>query len=145
MTTKTQEREHVTLPGVPDPEVIGIFAPGELAAIGIFEAVPILEVKWHDERTGCARAHRYLAGELDGAPGDYTGCYFYHGGRCDMNGRSANPCLFHEPESGRSWDKVRWWCLLEYPDGRTAITPRHSAAEIAQADGARVIGWEVTP
>ena len=143
MTTRTQEREHVTLPGVPDETVIGIFAPGELAAIGILEAVPILQVTWHDERTGCDRAHRYLASELQGIPSDYTGCYFYHAGRCNMNGKAANPCLFHEPESGRSWDKVRWWRLLEYPDGSTAITPAHSAAELARADGARVVGWKV--
>ena len=126
----------VSLPGVPDVAQIDV-----LDFAGVF--VPVVEMTMHDERTGCARAHRYLAGEIDGVPGDYTPCHFYRGGRCDMNGRRADPCLFHEPESGRSWDKVRWWCLLEYPDGSTAITPRHSAAELAQLDGARVVGWEV--
>ena len=126
----------VSLPGVPDVAQIDVLDLGGVS-------VPVVEMTMLDERTGCARAHRYLAGELDGVPGDYTPCHFYHGGRCDMNGRSANPCLFHEPESGRSWDKVKWWCLLEYPDGRTAITPRHSAAELSQMDGARVVGWEV--
>ena len=126
------------LPGVPDVAQVDVLDLG-----GVF--VPVLEMAMHDERTGCERAHRYLGGELQGIPGDYATCHFYRGGRCDMNGKAANPCLFHEPESGRSWDKVKWWCLLEYPDGSTAITPRHSAAEIAQIDGARVVGWEVVP
>ena len=61
-----------------------------------------------------------------------------------MNGRGADPCLFHEPESGPSWGNVKRWRLLEYPDGREAITTAHSAAELAALDGARVIGWQVT-
>ena len=124
------------LPGVPDVAQIDVLDLGGIS-------VPVVEMTMHDERTGCERAHRYLAGELQGHAGDFDGCHFYHSGRCSMNGRNANPCLFHEPESGRSWDKVRWWALLEWPDGRVAITPRHSAAELAQADGARVVGWEV--
>ena len=124
------------LPGVPDVAQIDVLDLGGVS-------VPVVAMTMHDERTGCERAHRYLAGELQGHAGDFDGCHFYHSRRCSMNGRNANPCLFHEPESGRSWDKVRWWVLLEWPDGRTAITPRHSAAELAQADGARVVGWEV--
>ena len=126
----------VSLPGVPDVAQIDVLDLGGIS-------VPVVEMTMHDERAGCERAHRYLAGELQGHAGDFDGCHFYHSGRCSMNGRNANPCLFHEPESGRSWDKVRWWALLEWPDGRTAITPRHSAAELAQADGARVVGWDV--
>ena len=133
----------VSLPGVPDNVVIGVIPAGQLVELGILVDVPILDMPMHDERTGCAAAHRYLAGELQGIPSDYTGCYFYHAGRCSMNGRNANACLFHEAETGRSWAKVKRWALLEWPDGRTAITPRHSAAELAQADGARVVGWEV--
>ena len=124
------------LPGVPDVAQIDVLDLGGIS-------VPVVEMTMHDERTGCSRAHRYLADELQGHAGDFDGCHFYHSGQCSMNGRNANPCLFHEPESGRSWGKVRWWALLEWPDGRTAITPRHSAAELAQADGARVVGWDV--
>ena len=126
----------VSLPGVPDVAQIDVLDLGGVS-------VPVVQMNMLDERTGCERAHRYLAGELQGIPSDFDGCYFYHGGCCNMNGKAANPCLFHEPEAGRSWDKVKWWALLEYPDGRTAITPRHSAAELSQIDGARVVGWEV--
>lgn len=143
MTTSIQQRERVTLPGVPDNVVIGVIPAGQLVELGILVDVPILDMPMHDERTGCERAHRYLAGELQGTASDFDGCHFYQGGRCSMNGKRANPCLFHEPESGRSWDKVKWWCLLEYPNGSIAITPRHSAMEISQADGARVVSWEV--
>lgn len=144
MTTTPNARGHVALPGVPDSEIIGLIPPDDLATLGILTAVPILEVTRHDERTGCRRAHRYLAGELEGIPSDYSVCHFYHGGRCDMNGRRADPCLFCEAESGRSWARVREWALLEYPDGSTAVTLASSAAKIAGVIGARVIGLEVT-
>jgi len=133
----------VSLPGVPDNVVIGVIPAGQLVELGILVDVPILDMPMHDERTGCKAAHRYLAGELQGIPSDFDGCYFYSAGRCSMNGRAANPCLFHEPEASRSWAKVKRWALLEYPDGSTCITLAHSAAEIAADIGARVIGWEV--
>ena len=124
------------LPGVPDVAQIDVLDLGGIS-------VPVVEMTMHDERTGCERAHRYLAGELQGHAGDFDGCHFYHSGRCSMNGRNANPCLFHEPEAGRSWSRVKEWTLLECPDGSTCITLAHSAAEIAADIGARVIGWEV--
>ena len=133
----------VSLPGVPDNVVIGVIPAGQLVELGILVDVPILDMPMHDERTGCAAAHRYLAGELQGIPSDYTGCYFYHAGRCSMNGRNANACLFHEAETGRSWAKVKRWALIEWPDGSTAITLGHSAPALAGETGARVIGREV--
>ena len=133
----------IFLPGVPDNVVIGVIPAGQLVELGILVDVPILDMPMHDERTSCARAHRYLAGELDGAPTDFNGCHFYHSGRCSMNGRNANPCLFHEPEGGRSWSRVKGWRLLERPDGSTCIAPAYDAAEIAADIGARVIGLEV--
>ena len=96
----------VSLPGVPDVAQIDVLDLGSVI-------VPVVEMTMLDERTGCERAHRYLAGELQGIPGDYSGCYFYHSGRCDMNGRQANPCLFYEPEAGRIWSRVKEWALLE--------------------------------
>ena len=132
----------VSLPGVPDNVVIGVIPAGQLVELGILVDVPILDMPMHDERTGCDRAHRYLAGELQGIPSDFNGCYFYSSGRCSINGRNANPCLFHEAEAGRSWARVKEWALLECPDGSTCITLAHSAAEIAADIGARVIGRE---
>ena len=122
--------------GVPDVAQVGV-----LDLDGI--SVPVVEMAMLDERTGCERAHRYLAGELQGIPSEYSGCYFYHGGCCNMNGKAANPCLFHEPESGRSWDKVKRWRLLERDDGSTCIAPAYDAVEIAASIGARVVGLEV--
>ena len=133
----------VSLPGVPDNVVIGVIPAGQLVELGILVDVPILDIPMHDERTGCSLAHRYLAGQLQGIPSDYAGCHFYHSGRCNMNGRNANPCLFHEPEAGRSWSRVKGWRLLERPDGSTCIAPAYDAAEIAADIGARVIGQEV--
>ena len=130
------------LPGVPDNVVIGVIPAGHLVELGILVDVSILDMPMLDERTGCATAHRYLAGELQGIPSDYSGCHFYCSGRCSLNGRAANPCLFHEPETSASWAKVKWWALLECPDGSTCITLAHSAAEIAADIGARVIGRE---
>lgn len=124
------------LPGVPDVTQTGV-----LDFDGIH--VPVVEMNWLDERTGCAPAHRYLAGELQGVPSDYAGCFFYCSGRCNMNGRGANPCLFHEAETSASWARVRGWRLLEYPDGSTCVTLAHCAAEIAAEIGARVIGAAV--
>ena len=47
------------LRGVPDTAQVDVLDLG-----GVF--VPVLEMRRHDERTGCERAHRYLAGELQG-------------------------------------------------------------------------------
>ena len=133
----------VSLPGVPDNVVIGVIPAGQLVELGILVDVPILDMPMLDERTGCTTAHRYLAGELQGIPSDYSGCYFYRAGRCTMNGceagRPRSACLFREPESGRSWDKVRQWRLLEYPDGRLVLCLARDAAHFAIEDGARVV------
>ena len=131
------------LPGVPDETVIGVIPAGQLAELGIAVDVPILAVNWLDERIGCERAHRYLGGELQGIPSDWQGCYFYQVGRCTMNGseegRPRSACLFHEAESGKSWDKVRGWRLLEYPDGRQTLCLARDAAGFAAELGARVV------
>ena len=131
----------INLPGIPSTVQAGVINVEGLGQI------PVVEMTWLDERTGCSRAHRYLAGELQGIPAEYDGCYFYRAGRCTMNGSEAgrprNACLFHEPETGRSWARVREWRLLVQPDGSECITPAHSAPEIAHALGAVIVGAEL--
>ena len=132
------------LPGVPDETIIDVIPPGALDHLGIVQAVPVLKMRWHDERTGCEKAHRYDAGELQGTPEDYSSCWAYSNGRCKMNGsqdgRPRSACLFHEPEDGPSWADLRQWVLLELPDGTTALTTPFSAPEIAADLGARIVG-----
>lgn len=126
------------LPGVPDVAQVGVLDLPELGQ------VPIVEMRWHDERTGCKRAHYYLAGELQGTPAEYGTCHFYQAGRCKMNGTEAgrprSACLFHEPEDSKGWRGVSFWRLLEEPDGSICLTPASSAAEIAADLGARIVG-----
>ena len=132
------------LPGVPDETIIDVIPPGALADLGIVQAVPVLQMNWHDERTGCQIAHRYDAGELQGTPEEYGNCWAYSNGRCQMNGsqdgRPRSACLFHEPEDGPSWAALRQWVLLELEDGSTALTTHYSALEIAADLGARIVG-----
>ena len=131
----------ISLPGIPNEVQAGVLNVEGLGQI------PIIEMRWHDERTGCARAHRYLAGELQGIPADFDGCYFYRSGRCTMNGSEAgrprNACLFRESETSASWARVREWRLLIQPDGSECITPATSALEIARDLGARIIGAQL--
>lgn len=128
------------LPGVPDETQTGVL---DLSELGIGQ-VPIVELRWHDERTGCNLAHYYLAGELQGTPAEYGACHFYQAGRCKMNGcesgRPRSACLFHEPEDSKGWRGVSFWRLLEEPDGNLCLTPARSAAEIAASLGARIVG-----
>ncbi len=133
------------LPGLEDTApIVDMIPPGALAELGITDAVPVLQMTWHDERTGCQTAHRYDAGELQGVPEDYQTCWAYQAGRCKMNGsqngRPRSSCLFHEPEDGKSWAGLRFWALLEWPDGETAITPRAGAPAMAADLGARIVG-----
>lgn len=129
------------LPGVPDETIIDVIPPGELAEIGILQAVPVLQMTWYDERAGCVPGHKYAGGELAGAPADYEGCYFYRAGGCKMNGKpERDGCLFHLPESAREWGRLRANALLELPEGGYAVTTRASAAEIAADMGARIVG-----
>ena len=140
------------LPGLEDAApIVDLLPPGALDHLGIVQAVPVLQVRWYDERAGCALAHRYHAGELQGTPDDYAACWAYWpapaGGGCLMNGRDGNrarsACLFHEPENGPAWDRLRANVLLELPDGTTAITSRHSAPAVAADLGARIVGAEL--
>lgn len=127
----------VSLPGVPAVAQIDV-----LDLAGVF--VPVVDGgRWHDERATCARALRYLAGELPGIAADYTGCPAYRRGRCDRNGPAADACLFHESERGPGWERARRWCLLDLPGGAAVVTLRSCAAMVAAEIGAVVVGAEV--
>lgn len=138
------------LPGIPDETIVDMIPPGALDGLGIVQAVPVVQVRWYDERAGCKIAHRYEAGELQGKPDDYTGCWAYGpapaGGGCLMNGRhngrARSACLFHEPEDSPAWQRLRANVLLELPDGTTAVTSRAGAAQIAADLGAVIVGAE---
>ena len=129
------------LPGVPDETIVDVIPPGQLAHAGILAAVPVVAVRWYDERAGCVLAHRYDAGQIDGTAAEYGGCHFYAGGGCQMNGRAErDACLFHLPETAPAWARLRSMVLLDLPDGTTAITSRYSAAQIAADLGAVIVG-----
>lgn len=125
------------------PAVVDVLnAGGELAVFGIVGPVPVLELgNWYDERQGCALAHRYDAGEVQGVPGEYGACFFYAGGGCRMNGNAQrDACLFHLGDAAQPWQRLRRNALLELPDGSTAITSRIDAFTIAADLGAVVVG-----
>lgn len=130
------------LPGVPDTHIEDIIPAGAFSAIGIATAIPIVAVRWMDERVGCRLAHLYQAGEIDGTPEQYGGCFFYQaGGGCAMNGRrSDDACLFHLSEQTAPWSRLREWAMLVEPDGNTAICQRQYAHQIAADLGAQIVG-----
>lgn len=134
MTTK--------LPGVPDTHIEDIIPPGAFSAVGIATAIPVVAVRWMDERIGCRLAHLYQAGEIQGTPDQYGGCFFYQaGGGCTMNSRrAADACLFHLSESTPEWNRLREWAMLIEPDGNTAICQRQHAHQIAADLGAQIVG-----
>ena len=136
------------LPGVPDETIVDLVPMGALDHWGIVNAVPVVAVRWYDERSGCKLAHRYDAGQIAGTPEEYGACWAYWpgpaGGGCLMNGRDGtrarSACLFHEPENGPAWARLRSNVLLELPDGTTAVTSRAHAAQIAADLHAVIVG-----
>lgn len=136
MTTTTK------LPGVPDTIIESIIPAGAFSTLGIATAIPVLTVRWHDERTGCRLAHLYDAGEIDGTPEQVNGCFFHiAGGGCAMNGRRANDaCLFHLSDSAPEWKGLRQWAMLVEPDGNTVLCRRTDAVQIAAELGAEIVG-----
>lgn len=132
----------IKLPGVPDTEIIDMIPPGAFSDLGIATAIPILKVRWFDERQHCQLAHFYDAGEIEGTPGQVQACYFFQaGGRCVKNGKRADDaCLFHLSPSAPEWSKLREWSLLIEPDGNIAVCRRAHAVEIAADLGATIVG-----
>lgn len=123
----------VALPGVPTVEQVGVLHIADLGQIAV------VDMPRFDERQCCAQVLRYLAGELQGVPGDYETCPAYKRRQCSMQGGGAL-CAFHEADGSSIWRKAGKWRLLEAPDGSTCVTPAHSAVEIAGALGAVIVG-----
>ena len=120
----------VTLPGVPTVEQVGVV---NVEGLGM---VPLIDFPRFDERQCCGRVLRYLAGELQGQPSDYTDCAQYRGRRCTRGGL----CAFHEPDNAMIWRRAAQWRLLVQPDGSECVTPARSALEIAGSLGAAIVG-----
>lgn len=125
------------LPGIPSVAQTGVI---DLAGV----AVPVVELARFDERQCCGRVLRFLAGETDGAPGDYETCPAYRRRSCAMMGGGV-ACAFHEPDGAPVWRMAAGWRLLEQPSGETAVTPARSALEVAAALGARIVGAVPVP
>lgn len=123
----------VALPGVPTVQQVGVV---NVQGLG---QVPVVDMPRFDERQCCERVLRYLAGELQGVPGDYETCPAYKRRQCSMQGGGAL-CAFHEPDGAPVWRKAAYWRLLEESDGSTCVTPAKSALEIAAALGAVIVG-----
>jgi len=122
----------VRLAGVPDEVQTGV-----ISVAGV--EVPVVEPRWFDERQCCGVVLRYLAGESQGQPGDYTGCAAYCERLCRRQGGGAL-CAFHEPDEAAVWRKAAGWRLLVMADGSTAVTPAGSALRMAADLDAMVVG-----
>lgn len=100
--------------------------------------IPLLNLPWLDERTGCTLAHYELAG-LGVADLDVRNCSAFQGGWCTLNGEDPprsgqyrSRCLFFDLSSA-SWDKVRRWRLVVDGD-HSYISTAASAYHLADED-----------
>ena len=132
----------------PDFSIIGNYP---VLVDGHTVQIPVLDVRWHDERTGCRLAHAHLAGHITAveAEASLETCSFYQrapigAGRCTMNGKvtgeGRNPCLFHQNPHSADWQNVMRWRMIEQPDGALALCRAQDAAAIAADLGAVVWG-----
>lgn len=118
-----------TLPGIPSTVQAGVI---NVQCLG---QVPVVDMPRFDERQTCATVLRYLAGDIDGRPSDYTACPQYRGGACAR----GSLCAFLEPDRAPVWRKAAAWRLLRLPDGSEAVTLATSAVEIAASYAADLV------
>lgn len=113
--------------------------------------ITVKQTRWLDERIGCTIAHHYLAGAIGEAEFGRRArsCPFYRKapnvGDCLMNGRdqhgfSNSICLYHEDIDSPSWQDVRQWRKIVWPDGSSATVPAQYAQRYAEELGATVLG-----
>ena len=109
---------------LPETKVIDVIPPGDLAHLGILQAVPVIQVRWSDERETCRTVQDFLAGEIEGTFEEYSRCTGYVAGQCSGTGGASLPCLFHEPSTSRSWKRAQEWERIKLEDGTTALRRR---------------------
>jgi hypothetical protein len=104
--------------------VVDVIPPGRLAQLGIATAVPVVQVRWFDERQTCRLVHDYLEGRMEGVAGEYSCCDAYAAGVCRATGGAGLVCLFHEPEAAAGWRRARQWDGVVLADGTRALQRR---------------------
>jgi hypothetical protein len=130
MTTQVEDPSRTGLEAM--PRQVGVLNWDGLS-------IPVLEVKWADERQWCRHVHDYLTGD---GPASSRGCRMHAdhpaGGKyCRLTGGKDNqvPCLFDEPLDPPSpgWLKAMRWgkVTLVNEDGttETALTRVEYATE----------------
>ena len=119
---------------LPGFKIVETIMPDQLPAqLDIVTPIPVLEVKWADERQWCPLVHDYLDGRIDGAPAQYTACADYRDGHCGRND-AKSPCLFREPDTAEAWAKARSWARAVDANGEVFLAPRTLIIAM-QADG----------
>lgn len=113
-----------TAVALPGHDVEGIVPPGELAAVGIVQAVPIVKVPWFDDRQTCKMAHDYLEDKTEGRFEEYSCCSSYAAGVCSATRGAGLLCLFHESDRSLAWALARRWQRIQLSDGTTALQRR---------------------
>jgi hypothetical protein len=95
------------------------------------QRIPIVAIRWEDERTTCGRVHGWLAAhdyapDAQPTPAELPGdCDMCIGGRCDINGREfTGPCLGRLPAGDPAWARAMRWRLTD--DG-AALRPAGGA------------------
>jgi len=116
----------MTSPALSGHPIVGLIPAGQLVEQGIATAVPIVGVRWFDNRQTCQLAHDYLEGKIEGHFDEYHACKSYKIGVCAGTGGAGLLCLFHEPERSLAWGLVRQWQQVALPDGTTALEKRPS-------------------
>lgn len=109
---------------LPGQKIIDLVPADQLAQIGIMQSVPIVQVRWSDERETCQTVQDFLVGEIEGTFEEYSRCTGYVAGQCSGTGGASLPCLFHEPSTSRSWQRAQSWERITLEDGTMALRRR---------------------
>lgn len=90
----------------PDGQPVSAIPPAVLLNMINTGQIPVLEIKWGDERPWCKYAH-----DGDAAGAARCNCLVSEPGSrpwCGLNGRDRkSPCLFDEPDDHPVWQEIR--------------------------------------